>query len=286
MPDQGASDHAVSLSLADGFNMRIVAADAWTAEVVSRLQAAMQLDRATTRADPAIIARTGPAAGCALAGAAPSPWSVYWTLGIPRQLGTRHDTPTLQLIGILIAVCLWAQARGAVLVHGALAELNGRGIILAGRGGAGKTTASERLPPPWRSLSDDATLVVRDARGIYWAHPWPTWSRFILEEGGGSWDVQQHVRLLSAFFLAQADKDLIAALGPGQATVRLLESSEQAWLGMSPFLPREELQASRLQRFDNICALARTVPCYELHLSLTGAFWERIERVLDEEERR
>ena len=37
--------------------------------------------------------------------------------------------------------------------------------------------------PPWRSLCDDATLVVRDASGRYWAHPWPTWSRFYTLDG-------------------------------------------------------------------------------------------------------
>jgi hypothetical protein len=43
---------------------------------------------------------------------------------------------------------------------------------------------------------------------------------------------------------------------------------------------KDQARRLRLQRFDGICALAKSVPCYLLHLSLTGPFWERIEEAL------
>ena len=48
-----------------------------------------------------------------------------------------------------------AQTRGEVLLHGALAEKDGIGVILAAPGGTGKTTASDRLLAPWRSRCDE-----------------------------------------------------------------------------------------------------------------------------------
>lgn len=193
----------------------------------------------------------------------------------------RAVTPALQLIQISLAVCQHIQARGAVLLHGALAEIEGNGVVLAGRGGIGKTTASRRLRPPWSSLSDDATLVVRDADGGYWAHPWPTWSQFVAGEPERSWDVQSAVRLRGIFFLVRAGLDLAAPLGAGHAVALLVESSEQVWWGMAPLLSREALRASRLQRLDNISDLVKAVPSYTLDFSAMGMFWKEIERVLE-----
>jgi SynChlorMet cassette protein ScmC len=96
----------------------------------------------------------------------------------------------IHLVQLSLILAREAQTCGGVLLHGALAEWNGLGVILAAPGGMGKTTASNRLPAPWRSLSDDLTLIVRDSQKNYWAHPWPTWSRFLWGGAGGEWNVQ------------------------------------------------------------------------------------------------
>ena len=165
-------------------------------------------------------------------------------------------------------------------MHGALAERDGIGVILVAPGGTGKTTASNRLPAPWRSLSDDTTLVVRDPQGNYWAHPWPTWSRFLDGGPGGTWDVQSAVPVKGIFVLAQAAQDRAERVGPGQAVSLLGECVGQVSGFMTPGLPKEELQALHLERFNNLCALARVVPTHVLHISLTGAFWQEIEQAL------
>jgi SynChlorMet cassette protein ScmC len=161
----------------------------------------------------------------------------------------------------------------------------GHGILLAGRSGVGKSTASMRLPPPWRALADDMALVVRDeaphAGGVYWVHPWPTWSWFFGREdrrpGGGTWDVQQAVPLRTIFVLEQGEEDRAEPIGPGRAVALLAELARQtSTRGMS----LDEIAAFNLQRFENLCALVRAVPAYLLHVSLDGAFWEEIARAL------
>ena len=153
-------------------------------------------------------------------------------------------------------------------------------MILAGPGDVGKTTASERLRLPWRSICDDTTLVVRDGEGTYWAHPWPTWSRLLPGGPGGSWDVQHAVPLKAVFFLKQNRENRVEPLGSARAAVSLTELSEQvSQLGLRD-LDEAETRKVRLQCFDNACELAKAISMYLLHISLTGPFWEAMEHAL------
>jgi hypothetical protein len=117
--------------------------------------------------------------------------------------------------------------------------------------------ASQRLPAPWRSLCDDTTLVVRDPHGRYWAHPWPTWSRFQNGGPGGAWDVQRAVPLAALFVLAQAEECRAERIGSGQAVSLLVEGVKQASQFMPLGLFKEEVHALHLEGFNNLCALAR-----------------------------
>jgi SynChlorMet cassette protein ScmC len=123
--------------------------------------------------------------------------------------------------------------------------------------------------------------VVRDPRGNYWAHPWPTWSRFLNGGPGGTWDVQNAVPVKGIFFLAQAVEDRMERVGPGHAVSMLVECVGQATMFMPIGLFKEEIRALHLERFNNLCALARVVPAHVLHVSLTGAFWQDIEQALE-----
>lgn len=79
-----------------------------------------------------------------------------------------------------------AQHYGGGLIHAAFGEVDGKGFLMAAPGGTGKTTASNRLPEPFISHCDDTVLIVKDKEGCYWAHPFPTWSRFYW---GGQWRI-------------------------------------------------------------------------------------------------
>ena len=178
-----------------------------------------------------------------------------------------------------------AQTRGGALVHGALAVSPGpdgpHGVLLAGRSGAGKSTASRRLRSPWVSWSDDMTLIVRAGDGSYRAHPWPTWSQLWDGGGGGPWDTSSSVPLRAIFFLEHAASDLAQPLGPGHAAAELVEALKACvQVAMRDLEPRTA-RVIRAEWFDFSCSLARRLPAFRLQVSLAGRFWEEIDRCLD-----
>ncbi len=164
------------------------------------------------------------------------------------------------------------QSRGGALIHGALAEWGGCGVIFAGPGGVGKSTISRRLPSPWRSLSDDMTLIDRDANGAYWAHPWPTWSRFMWGGEGGSWDVQRALPLRAIFILEQADRTQIEPCGAWQAAMLLQEVADQASFFAYDSLDCDCARRFRIERFNSVCAIAKQIPTAILRTSLSEPF--------------
>jgi SynChlorMet cassette protein ScmC len=274
------------LVLADGSHWEIAAGDEEAASIVSQLGCAMQLRMTTGAIEPSHHGRLRrllvqvdthtSVADCYVPLASKNDGVVVCILGPCENWGGLY----VNLVRLSLVCAREAQARGGVLIHGALAERDGIGVILAAPGGTGKTTASNRLPAPWRSLCDDTTLVVRDPQGNYWAHPWPTWSRFLDGGPGGAWDVQSAVPVKGIFFLARAVEDRVERVGPGQAVSLLGECVGQVSTFMAPGLCKDELRALHLERFNNLCALARVIPAHVLHISMTGAFWQEIEQAL------
>jgi SynChlorMet cassette protein ScmC len=274
------------LVLADGSHWGIAAGDEGAAAIVSQLGCAMRLSVTQGASEPfhhgnlrrllvQVDAHTS-VADCYVPLASENDGVVVCILSPSDHWGG----PYVNLVRLSLVFAREAQARGGVLMHGALAERDNSGVILVAPGGTGKTTASNRLPAPWRSLCDDTTLVVRDPQGNYWAHPWPTWSRFLDGGPGGTWDVQKAVPVKGIFFLAQAVEDRVERIGPGHAVSLLGEFVGQVSTFMAPGLSKEELHALHLERFNNLCALARVVPAHVLHISLTGPFWQEIEQAL------
>jgi hypothetical protein len=188
-------------------------------------------------------------------------------------------TEVLRMEQIATTLAVQSLARGGLLLHGGLAVRDGVGFILAGASGAGKSTACRRLPSPWRSLSDDCVLVVRDATGLYRAHPWPTWS--LLRDNGRveSWPVGQAVPLKALLFLRQSPFDRAEPVAPTPATALIIESAVHLarTVALTPEGDANRAICSKYLRAAR--ALAATVPAYRLHISLTGQFWNEIERV-------
>ena len=270
------------IALADGTRWAIRAADEESAAVVRHLSRVMGLRPETgpacelavvvdrQRASDSLLELTGLATGCH-----------DLCTAVCRLSGGDQEPSLTYLYGLGAALSLCVQGPRAVLLHGALAELDGTGVLLAGQSGAGKTTASERLPHPWRSLCDDSTLVVRDRAGTYWAHPWPTWSRFFLgEASGAAWNVQRAVMLRGIFFLEQSEVDWCEPVKAGEAVGYLLGLAEQVSRIVLGELDREEARNARVRRLDTVCKLAQAVPAHRLHASRAGAFWQEIERTL------
>jgi hypothetical protein len=282
----------VGFTLADGSTVGIAAVDEKSSRIISRLSKAMQLqpfqaptyqllvmtDDGGDRIDHAPVdsGRLVPVSLHTL----PIVDNVTFVDFVSPAL--RCEGLMNQLLQIALVIARQAQNKGGILLHGALIERDGCGVTLAGPGRVGKTTASRRLPASWRSLSDDATLIIRDEQGNYWAHPWPTWSNFMSDGPGGTWDVEHAVPLKAIFFLQQALQNRVEPVAPGQSVCLLVELAEHTSWSMSHRLANYERRAILLQRFENICDLVKDVPCYNLHLSLDGAFWKEIERVIIE----
>lgn len=267
------SNSAYTLKLADGQQWLIRATDPQAGRIVSSLAGAMQLKQGSSGRTIFVAVRDG---------SLPMPSDINGTHPVTCILSppTDVDMLTIQMMYLALDIARDAQARGGVLLHGALAEMKDHGVIFAGPGTIGKTTLSRRLPPPWRSLCDDTTLIVRDGDGKYWAHPFPTWSRFYSNGPGGTWDVQRAVPLTAIFFLHQSPDDYLTAINSTQATALLMESTQQVTAGVARKLDRAAVRQIYQEQLTAVNALAQAIPAYMLHFSLTGAFWQEVERVL------
>ncbi len=274
-----------SLVLADGNIWTIGAGDDYGVKITRKLTKTMQLTPASNDSPPLMLIKNGTTAERQTAFLQTIP-QISTTIGLDGslicQLEKAADNNSLvaQLMQLSLIISSKAETQGGLLIHGALAEIDGTGIIMAGPGEVGKTTASHRLPSPWKSLCDDTTLIIKDKQGFYHAHPWPTWSSFLFGGTGGSWDVQHSVPLKAIFILAHSDLDQVEPLGKGQAVCLLNESAEQAsWL-LSDIHDDKNRRAMNLQRFNNICELSKKVPSYLLHFTKKGKFWKEIEKIL------
>jgi len=192
------------------------------------------------------------------------------------------DHPEIRYINMWSAlreVHRHALFNGGTPVHATLAALNGRGVLIAGPGGAGKSTCYARLPDEWERLCDDRALMVRTPEGGYRAHPLPTWSDHLWRASERRWDVERSVPLTAIFFLEQAPKDEATPLkDPAEAVLEFLDAARQVWQPLWSRLEGEERRAQSSLLFDNVSRAARAVPAYRLRATLRGRFWEEMER--------
>jgi SynChlorMet cassette protein ScmC len=285
-----------SLALVDGTAWSLSAADRLSEQFLERLGEALQLRPNRQRASgqspytrqivltstkkPQALADSLPAALEAVRRNEPATCCV-------EPWNGDNETLAIQMMRLTTLMGAVAQQRGGALIHSALAihphPEGNTGVLLAGIGGTGKTTASNRLPAPWIPLCDDTVLVVRDAGGSCMAHPWPTWSRFFWGGNGGSWNTEQAVPLRGIFFLEQAAQDCAEPLGKAHAAAALTFSIKQVSKLMLKGLEEPLARELRLEWFESACSLTRLLPSYRLKLSLTGRFWLEIEHCLWQE---
>ncbi|MFC2172823.1 SynChlorMet cassette protein ScmC [Acidobacteriota bacterium] len=172
-------------------------------------------------------------------------------------------------------------AKGGLPFHAALADLDGKGILLAGSGDTGKSTCCRRLPNSWKPLCDDETLVVIDDQKRYWAHPFPTWSEYLQKTSRKTWNVQHSVPVNGVFFIRQSPFDEVVPVKQGKASILMYESADQACRLLTDCACREDKIKVKRALFINACEMARKIPTFILRVSLRGRFWEKIEKALD-----
>ena len=168
---------------------------------------------------------------------------------------------------------------GGLPLHSALIEKDGRGILLVGSGSTGKSTCCHRLPENWNALCDDEALIVKDKESNYFAHPMPTWSDYIWRNSKKTFDVQRHLPLSAIFFLEKSVTDRVVPIGNGMAAVLIYKSTEQVFDKVCRKFERKKKSVLKERLFKSGCELAKTVPSFILKVSLTGRFWEEIEKV-------
>ncbi|MBI5400015.1 SynChlorMet cassette protein ScmC [Candidatus Saganbacteria bacterium] len=164
--------------------------------------------------------------------------------------------------------------------HSGLVVKEGSAYLLSAPGNTGKSTCCRRIPHPWEAISDDEAIIFKSA-GRYFVHPFPTWSNYLWKnDGQKNWPVEQFYSLKGIFFLEQAENDAAEVMKKNVAAVSIYDAGFQMFRrSLRAYSESEETQ-TKLKIFDNACHLARNIPCYKLKISLTGRFWEQMERVI------
>jgi SynChlorMet cassette protein ScmC len=172
--------------------------------------------------------------------------------------------------------------RGGLPLHGALVEHQGRGVLLVGTSGTGKSTCCRRLSPPWRARCDDEVLLTLAPDGRYLAHPFPTWSDYLSLHGTDiiQAESQDSSSLAGIFFIEQSSSDECFPMAPSKALIEIIIASQIVLNIHLWYCDSEEARNIRAIMFDNACKLVHQVPAFHLRVSLTGRFWEQIETAL------
>lgn len=163
-----------------------------------------------------------------------------------------ETTPGNSEAGLLVDRVLW-RFRMAILArfdrlvfHAAAAVRNGRGFLLAGDTGRGKSTLARLLHEAgWTVLSDESPIAGRLPDGSFgiWGSPWPSSGGFAANREGA---------LAGFFCLEQAAENGRTSLDPGAAARRLLAEG----LVLCPWYE----PTTRDRILDVLDRLARTVP--------------------------
>jgi SynChlorMet cassette protein ScmC len=123
-------------------------------------------------------------------------------------------------------------------------------------------------------------LIVRDPKGRYFVHPFPTWSNFFGKGKTRTWNVQEYISLSAIFFIKKGEKDEVIPMGRGEAAARMYQAAEQVYLRNWMYFSAEEARGEKGKLFASACRIAQTIPAFTLHVSLQGQFWKEVERVL------
>lgn len=160
-------------------------------------------------------------------------------------------------------------------LHASMLEKDGKAVLIAAPGGTGKSTCARRVPPPWKSPSDDMVLLML-SNGGYVAHPFPTWTdhlwRGMWEK---KWDIHHFIQVEKILFLEQGDDDQLVQVGKGEAASRLYNSAVQVSRTCMRRNRNEEVfQKWHRDLFLRCCTITNHIPCGILRATLTGKFWE------------
>lgn len=193
------------------------------------------------------------------------------------SLGSLADHPAwMRLSWISSPIPSSCELKGGLLLHAGLIEREGVGLAIIGTGDALEAAQFKQLPAPWRTLSEQAVLVVPVEGDGYWAHPWPAWNAAINGEHPPL-ELNAAVPLRRMIFLEQGAREKIQRLGEGYAATMLAASADQLAGLVNHYTPRGQVMVARERRLVNASALAEKLPAYLLKLSADGTFWKQLD---------
>ena len=173
--------------------------------------------------------------------------------GPPRFRNDPLDFP----LGEALTVLLLGRGRGW-MAHACAVNDGGRGYLLAGRSGDGKTTAARQWRETARVLNDDRAIMTRDKGGFrLWGTPW---HGDLAEVAPGP------VRLAGVFFLGRGPEPSARRLSPPEVVSGLLER------GFTPLWD----PAGAAFTLELLSELAASVPCVEIRGPPDGSIVERV----------
>ena len=214
--------------------------------------------------------------------------NLYWQPGSQDILcvlrsAAGPDSELEQMRYALYPILEGAVRDGGLPLHAALIERDGAGILIAAASGVGKSTCCHRLPPPWTVLAEDMTLVVPTADGGWRAHPLPTWSA--VKSGTAQWPcrINESVPVKALFFLIRSETDGVEPVEKGAAALGITDCARICFHYLDRHFRQARQRPMRNRIFENAAALAKALPAFSLHASLTGRFWEKIESIPDRE---
>jgi SynChlorMet cassette protein ScmC len=193
-----------------------------------------------------------------------------------------HECREIEYINmwnLLYAVYQPVVHKGGFPLHAGLVEADGKGILIAGRSGQGKSTTCRRLSEYCSVLSDDETLIVSDKRTGYRAHPVPTWSDYLWRCIENKWSMDQSVPLSAIFFIEQSESDEVIPIeNQAEAAILINRSASETARKYLPLLQKERRRDEATMIFNNACAMAKAIPAFRLRLTLMGNVQDRIEK--------
>jgi SynChlorMet cassette protein ScmC len=96
-----------------------------------------------------------------------------------------------------------------------------------------------------------------------------------------TWNVQRSTQISAIFFLEQGESDRVSPLGEAETAAKITQSASQVCARMWGRLESWVRRENNVKLFANACDVAKNIPAFSLHASLTGRFWESIEEVLE-----
>lgn len=269
-----------ALTFSNGVEWHITPTDPFAVGVVKRFAECMKLEPVTQPHNKSgnvrIVSVRSSERGCSM----PSIVNGSAICTLAKSISDMWERDYYYFSAIWLAVVADALGGPTIFIHSALAEYEENGILFAAPGGGGKTTASRRLPLPWKSLCDDTTVLVRDESGLWMAHPWPTWGTPSEDWKCIPCNVRHSVPVRAIFFLDQSELDDVDPVCGGEKLSMLAHASAQATTFATQILDPDSKRQSSLLWFSHLTEIAAQIPMFRLRLSLRGKFWETVEKTL------